>query len=105
MTVTLISRRISSRISATTGEDLKGKNVVIADDVTTIGESATYAVDALGPGRHASGATVVVGAIRFCPNVFWVPSNRRGLGHVLRHPFEDEALTSVSNANSAILSK
>jgi orotate phosphoribosyltransferase len=39
-----------------TGEDLKGKNVVVLDDVTTTGESAMYAVEA----ARQAGANVVL---------------------------------------------
>ncbi len=39
-----------------TGEDLKGKNVVVLDDVTTTGESAMYAVEA----AQQAGANVLL---------------------------------------------
>ena len=39
-----------------TGEDLKGKNVVVLDDVTTTGESAMYAVEA----ARQAGANVIL---------------------------------------------
>jgi orotate phosphoribosyltransferase len=39
-----------------TGEDLKGKNVIVLDDVTTTGESAMYAVEA----AQQAGANVIL---------------------------------------------